>query len=66
MGEHNSPAFADGRAAKEAMNVGLSQCPPVSISTYDPSKYWPYVIMYNRGWDSIPITIPHSCRRCTA
>ena len=63
MGEHNSPAYADGRAAKEALNAGLSSCPPVSADTYDPSKYRHFV-MYDRGWASVETVPEHSCKRC--
>ena len=64
MGEHNSPAFADGMAAKEARNAALLRCPPVQIDTYDPSKYNGYTVMYRRGWDRIPDAEPHSCELC--
>jgi hypothetical protein len=64
MGEHNSPAYADGRAAKEALNEQLHRCPPDYASTYDPSKYGGYTTMYDRGWESIPLADPHSCARC--
>ena len=61
MGEHNSPAFADGKAAKEALNEGLMSCPPSPADTYDPSKYGRYTVMYDRGWNSIPTVPPHAC-----
>jgi hypothetical protein len=64
MGEHNSPAYADGRAAKEALNAQLQHCPPDRTSTYDPSEYGRYTIMYDRGWESVPLADLHVCARC--
>lgn len=63
MGEHNSPAYADGRADHETRNEALSSCPPIDLDTYDPSK-WGGPIMYRRGWASVPDAPPHSCDRC--
>lgn len=64
MGEHNSPAFKQGQEHKEALNSGLSSCPPVTVSTYDPSDWNGYTIMYDRGWSSIGTVPEHSCKRC--
>jgi hypothetical protein len=64
MGEHNSPAFAQGQAHKQALNEALSACPPDGTSTYDPSDWNGYTRMYDRGWESIPTVTEHSCPRC--
>jgi hypothetical protein len=64
MGEHNSPAFAQGRDHKLILNVRLQACPPVTTTTYDPSAWGRYTVMYNKGWDSEPTAEEHSCERC--
>jgi hypothetical protein len=64
VGEHNSPAYADGRAAKEDRNARVQSCPPDLTDTYDPSKYGAYHVMYDRGWGSIPDAELHDCAKC--
>jgi hypothetical protein len=64
VGEHNSPAFKQGQQHKRALNEALSACPPVPASTYDPSDWNGYHVMYDRGWASIPTVPEHSCARC--
>jgi hypothetical protein len=64
VGEHNSPAFKQGQAHKQAQNEALQQCPPEFIDAYDPSDWNGYHTMYDRGWVSIPDVPAHSCRRC--
>jgi hypothetical protein len=63
MSEHNSPAYAEGRAHKQAQNDALASCPANFIDTYDPSR-WVGHTMYDRGWRSIEQTIAHSCKKC--
>lgn len=63
MGEHNSPAFRDGRADHQRRNDLLSQCPPVDLDLRDPGK-WGGPWMYLRGYDSIEDAAPHCCDRC--
>jgi hypothetical protein len=64
MGEHNSPAYAQGREHKETMNLARSSCPPVDLPGYDPSDWGGYTVMYNRGWSSVELVPLHSCKRC--
>lgn len=64
MGEHNSPAYAQGREHKQAMNEARSACPPVELDTWDPSDWNGYTTMYTRGWSSIETAPLHSCERC--
>jgi hypothetical protein len=64
MGEHNSPAYAQGREHKEARNLARSSCPPIDLDTWDPSDWNGYTIMYGRGWNSIEAVPLHSCKRC--
>jgi hypothetical protein len=64
MGEHNSPAYRQGREHHQAQNEALQCCPPNLIDAYDPSDWHGYHTMYDRGWASIPDAVAHSCRRC--
>jgi hypothetical protein len=64
VNEHNSPAYAEGRAHKQAQNDALASCPANFIDTYDPSRWGGYNIMYDRGFYSIEQAIAHSCKKC--
>jgi hypothetical protein len=59
----NSPAYAQGRAHKQAHNEALANCPPYWTEP-DPSEWNGYTVMYFKGWYSIPEGVPHSCPLC--
>jgi hypothetical protein len=40
-------------------------CPGVDLDTYDPSDWGGYVVMYDRGWQSVPDAPFHpGCKAC--